>query len=84
MNSLLGIGVGPLSNKEDYLHICLNSCHFDCTTMAEWKVVPLNWLTTSLVADVTPTDRPKSVRICWVIEPSDDIIFFIVLFCGCC
>ena len=39
-------------------------CHFDYTAVAgSWKVGPVNQVNhTSLVAVVTPTDRPKSVR----------------------
>ena len=49
-------------------------CSFDYTAVSgSWKVGPVNQVNhTSLVAVVTPTDRPKSVRNRCLIE----------LFCG--
>ena len=45
-------------------------CPFDYTAVAgEWEVGPVNQVNhTSWVAVVTPTDRPKSVRNCCLIE----------------
>ena len=49
-------------------------CPFDYTAVAgEWEGGPVNKVNlTSWVAVITPTDRPKSVRNCCLIE----------LFCG--
>ena len=59
---------------KEIIYKFLNVCPFDYTAVAgSGKVGPLNQVNhTSLVAVVTPTDRPKSVRNCCVIE----------LFCG--
>ena len=47
-----------------FIYECLNVCPFDYTAVAgSGKVGPVNQVNhTSLVAVVTPTDRPKSVR----------------------
>ena len=57
-----------------FIHKFLNVCPFDYTAVTgSGKVWPVNQVNhTSWVAVVTPTDRPKSVRNCCVIE----------LFCG--
>ena len=65
--------------KEVYLQI-LNVCPFDYTAVAGSGKVgrkPVNH--TSWVAVVTPTDRPKSVRNCCLIELFCDVVCVVVL-----
>ena len=74
--------------KEVYLQIfkrvsfCLHSC------CGEWEGGPVNQVNhTSWVAVVTPTDRPKSVRIRYVIELFCGVVCVVTLpfwhFCWC-
>ena len=64
-------------------------CHFDYTAVAgSGKVGPVNQVNqTSLVAVVTPTDRPKSVRNRYIIELLCGVVCVVALpfwhFCWC-
>ena len=63
-----------------FIYKCLNICLFDCTAVAgSGKVGPVNRLTTSWVAVVTQTYRPKSVRNRCVIELFSGVVCVVTL-----
>ena len=68
-----------------FIYKFLNVCPFDYTTIAgSGKVGPVNQVNhTSWVAVVTPTDRPKSVRNCYVIELFCGVVCVVTLPCWC-
>ena len=70
MTSPLGVAVCLFVYIRRFIYKFLNVCPFDYTAVAgSGKVGPVNQVNhTSLVAVVTETDRPKSVRNCYVIE----------------
>ena len=72
-----------------FVYIFLNECPFDYTAVAgSGKVGPVHQVNhTSLVADVTPTGRPKSVRNRCVIDFFCGVVCVVTLpfwhFCWC-
>ena len=64
-----------------FIYKFLNVCPFDYTAVAgSWKVGAVNQVNhTSWVAVVTPTDRPRSIRNCCVIEHFCGIVFVLSL-----
>ena len=74
MTSALGVTVGLLYIRR-FIYKFLNVCPFDYTPVARsGNVLPLVVNHPSWVAVVTPTDRPKSVRKCCVIELFCDVL----------
>ena len=88
MTSPLGVAVG-LSSIRRFIYGFLNVCPFDYTAVAgSGKVGPVNQVNhTSLVAVITPTDRPKSIRNRCVIEFFCGVVCVVTLslwhFCWC-
>ena len=63
-----------------FIYKFLNVCPFDYTAVAgvgRWARKPVNH--TSWVAVVTPTDHPKSVRNCCLIELFCDVVCVVTL-----
>ena len=86
--SPLGVVVGCCLYKEVYLQIfkCVSFWLHGCC--GEWEGGPVNQVYhTSWVAVVTPTDRPKSVRNCCLIEVFYGVVCVVTLpfwhFCWC-
>ena len=74
--------------KEVYLQIFKRLSFWLHGCCGEWEGGPVNQVNhTSWVAVVTPTDRPKSVRNCCLIELFCGVVFFVTLpfwhFCRC-